>query len=81
MKSEVASGPKRIGRAATVIASRFATQVRPAEKFNCLERWILGYLGKGIQTPMAQGRSAKGMSMIKWIGTIRLPIKNGGLAA
>ena len=35
MKSEVASGPKRIGRAATVIAIRFARQVRPAEKFNC----------------------------------------------
>ena len=30
----------------------------------------------GIQTPMAQGRSTKILSMIKWIQTGRLAIKN-----
>ena len=39
-------------------------------------KWILEHLGKGIQTPMAQGRSTKIISMIKWIWTIRLSIKN-----
>jgi len=34
------------------------------------------YLEKGIQTPMAQGRSTKIISMIKWIRTSRLSIKN-----
>ena len=32
--------------------------------------------GKGIQTPMAQGRSTKIISMIKWIRTSRLSTKN-----
>jgi len=41
-----------------------------------LGRWVLGYLEKGIQTPMAQGRSTKIVSMIKWIRTSRLSIKN-----
>ena len=31
---------------------------------------------KEFQTPMAQGRSTKIMSMIKWIWTSRLSIKN-----
>ena len=31
---------------------------------------------KGIQTPMAQGRSTKIISMITWIRTSRLSIKN-----
>jgi len=35
-----------------------------------------GYLEEGIQTPMAQGRSTKVISMIWWIGTNRLSIKN-----
>ena len=35
-----------------------------------------GYLEKGIQTPMAQGRSTKIITMIKWIRTGRLSIKN-----
>ena len=35
-----------------------------------------GYLEKGIQTPMAQGRSTKTISMIKWIRTSRLSRKN-----
>jgi len=35
-----------------------------------------GYLEKGIQTPMAQGRSTKIISMFKWIQTSRLSIKN-----
>ena len=35
-----------------------------------------GYLEKGIQTPRAQGRSTKIISMIKWIRTSRLSIKN-----
>ena len=35
-----------------------------------------GYLGKGIQTPMAQGRSTKTISMIKWTRTRRLLKKN-----
>ena len=39
-------------------------------------RLVLGFLDKGIQTPMAQGRSAKIVSMIKWIRTSRLLIKN-----
>ena len=33
-------------------------------------------LGKGIQTPMAQGRSTQIISTIKWIRTSRLSIKN-----
>ena len=37
---------------------------------------IHGYLEKGMQTPMAQGRSTKIMSMIKWIRTGRSSIKN-----
>ena len=32
--------------------------------------------GKEIQTPMAQGRSTKIISMIKWIQTSKLSIKN-----
>ena len=36
---------------------------------------ILSWKG-GIQTPMAQGRSTKIISMIKWIRTSRLSIKN-----
>ena len=35
-----------------------------------------GYLEKGIETPMAQGRSTKIISMIEWIRTSRLSIKN-----
>jgi hypothetical protein len=31
---------------------------------------------EGIQTPMAQGRSANFIPMIKWIQTSRLSIKN-----
>ena len=42
----------------------------------CLEEGRYGYLEKGIQTPMAQGRSTKIITMIKWIRTIRLSIKN-----
>jgi len=34
------------------------------------------YLEKGIQTPMAQGRSTKIISMIKWSRTSRLSTKN-----
>ena len=46
----------------------------------------IGYLEKGIQTPMAQGRSTKIITMIKWIRTSGLSIKNslfpgGGLRA
>ena len=37
---------------------------------------MYGYLEKGIQIPMAQGRSTKIISMIKWIRTSRLSIKN-----
>ena len=37
---------------------------------------MLGYLKKGIQPPMAQGRSSKFNSMIKWIRTSWLSIKN-----
>jgi len=40
------------------------------------KRGIYGYLGKGIQTLLAQGRSTKIISMIKWIRTSRLSIKN-----
>ena len=31
---------------------------------------------KGIQTPMAQGRSSEIISMIRWIRTSRMSIKN-----
>ena len=41
-----------------------------------LGRYILGYLERGIQTPMAQSRSTKIVWMIKWIQTSRLPTKN-----
>ena len=34
-----------------------------------------GYMEQGIQTPMAQGRSTKIISMIKWIRTSRLVVK------
>ena len=38
---------------------------------------IMGtYMEKGIQTPMAQGWSTKIISMIEWIRTIRLSMKN-----
>ena len=37
---------------------------------------MYGHLGEGIQTPMAQGRSAEIISMIKWIRTTRLSINN-----
>ena len=37
-----------------------------------LGRSMQGYLEKGIQTPMAKGRSTKIISMIKWIRTSRL---------
>ena len=37
---------------------------------------ILGYLQKGIQTPMAQGRSTNIISKMKWIRTSRLSMKN-----
>jgi len=33
-------------------------------------------MGKGIETPMAQGRSSKIISMVQWIRTSRLSIKN-----
>ena len=36
--------------------------------------FVVGF--EGIQTPMAQGRSTKIISMIKWIRTSRLSIKN-----
>ena len=42
----------------------------------CRGRWILGYLGKGIQTTIARGRFTKVISMIKWIRTSGLSIKN-----
>ena len=41
-----------------------------------LGRQISGYLEKGIQTPMTQGRSTKIISKMKWIRTSRLSIKN-----
>ena len=37
---------------------------------------VEGGLEKGVQTPMAQGRSTKIISMIKWIGTNRLSMNN-----
>ena len=39
-------------------------------------RWILGYLEKGIQTPMARGQSTKIIFIMRWIRTSRLSIKN-----
>ena len=36
---------------------------------------MYGYLEKGIQTPVAQGRSTRTISMIKWTRTSRLSIK------
>ena len=39
-------------------------------------RQISGYLKKGIEIPMEQGRSTVIVSMIKWIRTSRLSIKN-----
>jgi len=38
-------------------------------------RQILGYIEKGVQTPMAQGRSTKIILMISWIRTSRLSIE------
>ena len=40
------------------------------------ERYILGYLEKEIQNPMAQGQSLEIISMVKWIRTSRLSMKN-----
>ena len=37
---------------------------------------IYGYLDKEVQTSMAQGRSTKIISMMKWIRTSRLSMKN-----
>ena len=39
-------------------------------------RYILGYLEKKILIPMAQGRSIKIISMIKWIRTSRMSTNN-----
>ena len=39
-------------------------------------RNILGNLKKGIQTPSAQGRSTKTISIIKWIRTSRLSMRH-----
>jgi len=39
-------------------------------------RKILGFLKKEIEFPMAQCRSSKITSMIKWIRTSKLSIKN-----
>ena len=36
---------------------------------------MYGYLKKGIQAPVAQGRSTKIISMIEWTRTSRLSIK------
>ena len=41
-----------------------------------LGKYIQGYLEKGIQPPMVQGRSTKTISMIEWIRTSRLSITN-----
>ena len=40
----------------------------------CGESNILGFLGKGTRTPMAQGRSTKVIPMIQWIRTSRLSV-------
>ena len=37
---------------------------------------MLGYMEKGIQTPMAQGRFTTTIWMIQWTRTSRLSIKN-----
>ena len=37
---------------------------------------MLGYLEKGIQTPMAQGRSTEIIRVTKWIRTSRLSLKH-----
>ena len=52
----------------------FMPQTAPGASL--LGRLIQGYLAKGIQTPMAQGRSTKIISMIKQIQTSRLSMKN-----
>ena len=41
---------------------------------------MYGYLGKGTQTPMAHGRSTEIITMIKWIRTSRLSIKELSLS-
>ena len=41
---------------------------------NPLGRWMSGYLEKGIQPPMTQGRSTNIIAIIKWIRTSRLSI-------
>ena len=46
------------------------------ELLGTLGRKMQGYREKGIQTPMAQGRSTKIISMMKWIRTSRFSIKN-----
>ena len=47
-----------------------------AKYLPALGRYILGYLGKGIQTFMAQGRSTKINPMIKWIRASSLSKEN-----
>ena len=59
-----------------LLALALALRVHHVHRRHLLGRKILGYLEKGIQTPMAQGRSAKIISMIKWIRTRRLSIEN-----
>jgi hypothetical protein len=49
---------------------RFLRATSPAANF------FSGYLEKGIQNPMAQGRSTQIISKIEWIWTSRLSIKN-----
>ena len=62
-----------LGSTASVTVALPGLQVRFRTK---LGRQIVGFLEKGIQTPMAQGWSAKIISMIKWIRTSRLSMKN-----
>ena len=51
---------------------------RPHRQFVLVRpgRYILGCLEKRIKTAMAQGQSTKIISMIKWIWTSKLSIKN-----
>ena len=51
------------------------SNAKPTAPTKCLLN-TSGYLEKLMQTPMAQGRSTKVISTIKWIRTISLSIKN-----
>ena len=64
------------GDALQIAQTAFARIPVTAHRYPIRGRSKEGYLEKGIQTPMARGRSTSIISMIHRIRTSRLPMKN-----